>query len=271
MSLFGRQCVVYVDTLRVEGLDVEFTVELDAANLGKAEIKIYNLNGTHRKRLEDSKSVDVELLAGYSGHALDRLFLGTLRDVFSEHVDTDWVTTLRSGDGDKAGSVRINRSYTPGTSYSQMWKDVVGTFRDKISPGNALKAFGSGDFLGGIEQALHGDVLQGDAMKELRRLATKAGLEFSIQDNEFVVVPIGQALATSAIVLSPNTGLIGSPKKAPKGELRVKALIVPGLRPRRQVDIRSEQAHGMYVVRKCKYTADTAGGDWYAELVCKEL
>lgn len=271
MSLLGRRCRVQVDTLVIEGLDVEFVIELDAKNLGKAEIKVYNLNSEHRKQLENSKTVEVELQAGYVDQALDRLFLGTLRDVFSMHADQDWITTLRTGDGDKAGEVRINRSYTKGTKYSQLWKDVVQALKEKIKPGNALKAFSSGEFLEGIDEVLHSEVLQGDAMKELRRLATKAGLEFSIQDNEFVVVPIGQPVQASAIVLSPDTGLVGSPKKAPKGELKARSLIIPGLRPRRQVEIRSDLVRGVYVVQKVKYTGDTAGQDWYADLVCKEI
>lgn len=271
MSLFGRRCIVQVDTLRVEGLDVEFTVHLDAQNLGKAEIKIYNLNAEHRKQLESSKDVETELLVGYEDRPLDRLFLGTLRDVFSQHAEQDWITTLRSGDGDKAQQVRINRSYTKGTNYTQLWDDAIKQLQDKIKPGNAIKAFREGTFLEGITEVLSSETLQGDAMKEIRRLAKKAQLDVSIQDNELVVVPINTALETTAVVLGPNSGLIGSPQKAPKGQIKVKALIVPGLRPRRQVDIRSSSVRGVYVVQKAKYTGDTSGEDWYAELICKEL
>jgi hypothetical protein len=276
MSLFGRRAIVQIDTgargLRVEGLDVSFAIDLDTKNFGKAEIKIFNLNRDHRQQLEQSKTVDVELLVGYQDQSLDRLCMGTLRDVFSERDPPDWITTLRSGDGDKATKARINRSYPPGTPISKVWQDLVdGLGEQGILSGNAVEAFSKGEYTNGIKELLHGGVAFGPMLENLRKLASGKGLDVTIQEGELIVTPIGEALATSAIVLSPNTGLIGSPQPGPKKKLKCRALILPGLKPKRKVEIKSELVQGLYVIEKAKYTGDTAGNDWYADLVCKEL
>jgi hypothetical protein len=272
MALWGRRAVVQIDTLRVEGLDVRFAVEMNAKTYGKAEVSIFNLNKDHREKLEDSKSVDVELSVGYETTDLDLLFKGTLREIFSERDSSDWVSTLRMGDGDKASPARIARSYKSGTKKETIWKDLVDSLKTAgIDPGNAITMFQNSEYANGIKELLHGGAFHGSALPKLKGMARDANLDVSIQDGALVVTPLGEALETTAIVLGPDSGLIGSPKKGTKGELKIRALILPGLRPKRKIEIRKGPASGMYVIQKAKYKGDTSGNDWYADLVCKGL
>jgi hypothetical protein len=271
MTLFGRRCSVQVDRLLIEGLTVSFTIEMDVRNFGKAEIKIYNLNAEHRHQLEKSASVDVELSAGYLDHPLERLCKTTLRDVYSEWTQPNWVTTLRTGDGDKASKIRISRAYSPEISMEKVWKDLLDKLKGSIDIGNAVEAFKKGGFANGVKELLHGGNVHGQVMDELRRIGAGAGLDVGIQDGALLVTPVGEPLATSAVVLSASTGLIGSPQPGAKKELKCRALILPGLRPKRKVEIKSELVTGVYVVQKARYTGNTAGNDWYADLTCKEI
>jgi hypothetical protein len=272
MSLYGRRCVVTVDQLVVEGLDVRFAVELAQRTYGKAEIQIYNFNQEHRQEIEAAQAVRVQLEAGYVGEQLSVLFQGSLRDAFSQKDAQDWITTLRTGDGDKARKARISRSYTKGTSLSTVRKDLTDVLAEAgISVGNAVEAFQRGEYANGIQKLLGGGVSQGLALDILRQHARSAGLDVDIQGEELVVTPRGRPLDTTAIRLSPGTGLIGSPQKGAKGELRARALILPGLLPKRKVQIESALVSGLYTVIKAKYTGDTAGNDWYVDLECKEL
>jgi hypothetical protein len=125
MALFGRRCAVRVDTLLIEGLDVRFAIEAAERTYGKAEIAIYNLNADHRQALEAAKSVDVELRAGYVDEDLTTIFEGALRESFSQLDPPDWITTIRSGDGDKAQAARISKSFPKGLSLSSVWGATV--------------------------------------------------------------------------------------------------------------------------------------------------
>lgn len=270
--LIGRRAIVTIDTLRIEGLDVKFSVELDAKVYGKAEISVYNLNAKHRKSLEDSKSPSVELLVGYQGQQLDRIFKGVLRDVFSQKDGTDWVSTLKTGDGDTAGTVRFNKAYPKGVKTQKVWADMVDEFRKSgFGIGNAIKAFEKGGLANAVEEFSNGFTGQGSAMNAIRKLGQSAGLDVSVQDGELLVTPIGQALETTAIVLGRTSGLVGSPQGGTKGEVKARALILPGLRPKRKVELRSNLIKGLFVVERVKYQGDTSDNDWYADLVLKGI
>jgi hypothetical protein len=96
-----------------------------------------------------------------------------------------------------------------------------------------------------------------------------------IQNGELVVVPFGEPLDAEAIVLSPSSGLVGSPERAADSDgamvLKARSLIVPGLLPRRKVRIKSGLVDALYVVRKVQYKGDTAAQDWYADMECTAL
>lgn len=275
MSLFGRRAVVQVDegstALTIEGLDVSFKIELDSRQFGKAQIDVFNLNEEHRRKLSDSKTVDVALSVGYVGQPLERLCKGTLRDVLSKYDPPDWITTLRTGDGDKASKLRTNRSYGAGTPMDKVWKDLVDKLKDSLDVGNAIEAFQNGQFTNGITELLHGGATHGLAIDELRKIGTSAGLDVSVQEGELIITQAGQPLETTAIVLSPDTGLIGSPQPAPNKRLKCRALILPGLKPKRKIEIKRASVTGLYVIEKAIYTGSTFANDWYADLECREF
>jgi hypothetical protein len=269
--LFKRRAIVEIDTLRIEGLDVQFTVRHENANFGKAEISIFNLNRTHRNQIAQQAAATTTLLVGYQNSALELLFRGTMREAFSHHDNTDWVTTLRTGDGDKAPKARINKGYRPKTPKSLVWQDLVSALQEVgIGVGNAIDDFDLAEFKDGLSELLRGGSFQGDAMTQIRKLARSANLDVQIQDQELVVTQIGTPLDAQAILLAPRSGLVGSPKKGAKGELLVKSLIIPGLRPKRLVKIESPTESGIFVIKSAKYKGDTSGQDWYAELECVE-
>lgn len=272
MTLFRRRAVLVIDDLRIENLDVKFKVSSsDDGSLGKAEVSVFNLNRPHRKELEGKKNVPVSLLAGYEDQELAQIFKGTMRQVFSERDPPDWITTLRSGDGDGSAQTRVNKSYGPGSTFETMWRDAAKALEaDGLGLGNSLDFFKKGKFKEGITELFKGGNLQGSAMKELRRLAKGAKLEIAIQDNELVVTETGKPLGATAVLLSPSTGLVGSPTRGAKGELKARSLIIPGLKPKRKVQIESALVSGLYVIQKTSYKGDTSANDWYAEIECRE-
>jgi len=268
--LYGRKIRVDVDNLRIENLNVSFDISYEKLDFGKAEIKIYNLNKTHRKAIEDSKSSTVSLSVGYEGTAYDRIFFGEMRRSFSEKKG-GWITTLQTGDGDKAAKSRINKSYRPKTPKRIVWADLVKALKSSgIGVGNAIQKFQSGSYQDGIDELIHGGASSGKTLKLLKKMARSAGLDVQIQDQELVISAVGEPLDATAVVLSPRSGLIGNPQKGVDGELKARALIIPGLRPKRLVQIESPSLSGLYVIEKSKYKGEIRGQDWYVDMECKE-
>jgi hypothetical protein len=263
--------VLDVGTLRVEGLDVRFTVEYEDANFGKSRIDIFNLNETHRRQIEEQKTVEVSLFVGYADQDLGLICKTDMREAFSVRDGQDWVTKLSTGDGDSAAKARLSNSYPPGAKFETLWKDATKALQAQgIGVGNAIEAIKKGNFRDGITELLHGGNMHGQALKEMRRIGKSLGLDVHIQDKELVVAPINGALSATAVVLNSGTGLIGSPQRGAKGILKVRSLLLPGLKPKRLVQVESRLVTGTYVVRKAKFTGDKAANDWYADLECTE-
>lgn len=279
-SLWGRKAVVEVGPLIIDGLTVKFDVKLDDSNIGKADIAVYNLNENHRRQIEQVVSygapMSVTLKAGYVGQEQNQLFKGAIREASSVKDPPDWITTFRTGDGDGVAQVRVNKAYAKGTPINVMVMDAAKELQKSVGVGlgNLMTAIGQGKTVDGIMTTLSGgNALQGSAFKELKNKLKAMGLDAVVQDQELLVTPIGEPLLAPVTRLTPATGLIGSPQKARVKEeavLKVKALILPGLRPKRMVQIQSALVSGLYVIRRVQYKGDTSGNDWYAEMECVE-
>ena len=84
------------------------------------------------------------------------------------------------------------------------------------------------------------------------------------------MLPIGRALLGTSVVLSPQTGLIGSPEKGTKNTIKMRSLIIPDLVPGRQVILKSRHMSGNFRVERAEFKGDTASNDWYVDLTCRE-
>ena len=65
-ELFGRRCSVQVDTLLLDGFDVAFEIKKSLApkTPNAAELRVWNLNADHRKRLQELERGYVSVSAG---------------------------------------------------------------------------------------------------------------------------------------------------------------------------------------------------------------
>lgn len=272
--LFDRTYKIQVDDLGVEKLRCGFTVKKSLKkSANTAEVAIYNLQESSRKKLEASSGVVAEIYAGYEGNN-SLIFRGELRDAFSRtESDGSWVTVLRGGDGDAAlRQARTNYAQRPGVSLSRVVKQMVDDLG--VGIGNAARALLSGN-LDGVGSAFgKGIAMSGKTADQLDKLLGSAGYEWSIQDGELQVLEAGKALQTKLTVLSPLTGLEGTPevqdKGTHKGKAQIRARILPDLGPGRLVSVESATVNGVWRIDETTYVGDTHGQDWNAELLCRE-
>jgi hypothetical protein len=74
------------------------------------------------------------------------------------------------------------------------------------------------------------------------------------------------------VLLTPETGLIGSPDISNRLVLRARSLLNPELFPNRQVKIESTEIKGlMFRLERVIFTGETFGQNWYADIEAKRF
>jgi hypothetical protein len=281
-ELFRRVARVTLHKLEISGLRIVFDVGRSLKREpNTAEVRIYNLNGDHRAQLQEQTTVPVRLEAGYepsklssstdaalagigvdAQSTLSQLFTGDLRRAYSTREGPDWVTVIRSGDGEKAGrSQRVQMSFRPGVQWTQIYTDLIK--KAGVDVGNALSAItGSATFKMPTAAPVS---IMGNALDEIERIGRSHGFETSVQDNALQVLPLGKAALNIPVELSAQTGLIGSPEPASDGHVRFRSLLTGDIVPGRRVELTARSFSGTYRVESVNYTGDTNGGPWYAD------
>ena len=268
-QLFGRRCRVEVDTLGLDGFDVRFEIKKSLApeTPNSAELQVWNLSVDHRKQLQELEKVYLSIEAGYeSGMSL--LFRGDLRDVVSGRQGPDWVTSITSDSGRRARKKRIVKSFAPGSSVEMVLQTAAKAMGVRLgnTAQRTVKAKISGTQ---ADKFFNGYALAGAIDEELDRLARSCGLEWSIQDDELQFLDYGEPLAQLAVLLTPDTGLLGSPEPGNKGICEARCLIMPDLYPGRRVEMRSEHVRGIYRLETTKHVGSTFGSEWYVDMQLK--
>jgi hypothetical protein len=270
-SLFKRQAELQVGDTLLTGLDISFCIEKTLAREpNTAEFKIWNLNDRNRKYLRDQVRVPVTLKAGYE-NAMGLLFRGDLSEAFSEREGPDWVTTIRSGDGlESLQSSRINKSFKAGTPIIDILKEISTSLG--INVGDAIAFLEKRGFSSNNKKLLNGAVLSGSASNELDKWLKSVGLEGSVQDGALQVLVSGQALERTAVLLSSETGLIGSPEVSSKGILRARSLLNPDLFPGRKIKVESKEIkEPQFRIARVIFSGETFGQDWYVDIEAESL
>src|SRR5690606_3473849 len=129
----------------------------------------------------------------------------------------------------------------------------------------SAKLFESGRIFGS------GLVLSGNAFHQLTRMLSSSGWEWMIQHNELIVVRHGTTIRGDAVLLTPETGLIGSPEPGGDGRVVARSLLQPAIVPGRQVRFERASVTGYYRVETVVYDGDTSGLNRYADFDAKEL
>lgn len=269
MTQFRRLARVTVGTLRVDGLRIAFEIERTlGARPGKANVRLWNLTRSHQTELEQAADGQLVVEAGYeSARGLETIFSGRVqrgrgnggRRTGTEREGQDAVTAVEGTDGGiEMRERRVSQSFGPGVAVSTVARacaDALG-----VGVGNleaALARLDSPTLPGGT-------VLTGQAARELTRLLASWDLRWTVQSGALQVLPRGGSLATQAVRLTPETGLVGSPEIGSRGRCRVVALLTPDLWPGRGVLLESARARGRFVCRSVTYSGDTHGNDWHA-------
>lgn len=231
------------------------------------KVKLYGLARETRRVLESPKKLVLRLEAGYPD-SVGQIYLGEIRTAHTTREGPDIVTEIDTGDSEQAiqGS-RINLSVGPKVPTSVAVKAIVESLG--VGPGNAAQFYAK-LAAGGSAIFGQGSNVWGKSAQRLTDICRSADLEWSIQDGVLQFLDRGKALNDKAVLLSSETGLVGSPSVDQKGIVTAQALIQPDLRPGRKVQFDSLDFKGGYRIEECEYSGDTASLEWYVKMACKK-
>jgi len=273
-ELFDRRARLNVGGLLVRagddtGLDLTFRVEKTLQKEpNTAEIQVLGLNADHRTQLGEKERVPVELEAGYVD-TMALIFRGDLRNVHSTPPPPAWVTKLESGDGGKAVKAqRVQQSFKGRVQLFTVLQAAANAMG--VGIGNATAKAAKGKWIDGGKEWNSATTLSGPVSKELTRVLQAAGMEWSILDGNLQLLEQGKGLNASAVLLSPDTGLIASPsiETRDKGKrvVQAKALLNPQLQPGRLVTIESRSVNATVRIDRSVFTGETRGQSWYVDV-----
>lgn len=244
-----------------EGLRLAFRVEKGGdASPNKADLTIYNLSADSRAFVK--KGMIVRLEAGYASNC-KLVFTGSIELADHDHEGVDWVTKIHSADGVRAyRGIVLSESFGPKTTEESVIRAIAEKM--KVTIGELKLNPRPKGLKGKQPKALFnkGVAISGAASAALTRLCSSRGLRWSIQDGVLQVLPYREQLSQLAVLLTPETGLIGSPTATETG-VKMVSLMQGGVNPGRAIQLQSAILKGVYLAENVKHEGDTHGNDWY--------
>lgn len=266
MKNFGRKIGLLVadesgKALDLSGFRVLFSVEKTAAEQpNKAHIEITNLSETTASYLLNGDLKRIVLQAGYEDN-YGVIFDGNIISASRTIEGTESTTIIDAGDGDNAYSFAVVNK-TVASGYTN--KDIANTL------GKSMEDRGvRGVDAQGVDEEIkypRGRVLFGATRDFARALAKTTDCQWSIQDGQVVFCKkIAPREGGLAFLLSPQSGLIGSPVSDKDGVSAISCLN-PQLKIYDPLQIQSRFVNGTYKILTVKHSGDTHGNTWLTEV-----
>jgi hypothetical protein len=275
-ELRQRIYTVRVAQLQITELDVSWDIvkskKKDEHN--SCSLNIYGLSADSRAQIEalslkpkkdglQSGNIRVEIEAGYETTGTSLIFRGDLRTAVSSRQGSEIVTTIEGEDGGRSVlRARIAKSFGAGTDYAAAVKACASAMG--VGLGNLA------DVTATIRHVYKsGLVLSGNASDSLRKVLRPLGLTYSIQNGVLQLQRAGAPLNTQAVLLSQDTGLVGSPERDANGIVTATSLLIPELIVGGVVVFNTKDLKGAYQIQRANLTGEKSGRDWYVKIEAK--
>lgn len=278
MPLFNRQVQVKIDTAEgqifIENLRVAFTVK-KTLNWGTntLQLSIWNMNPSKRQAIRDYGQ-KVTLNAGYKDESTTGLlFLGRTTQVSHRFQQPEIISSVECGDGERnLNTILFSASYEESVTAITVLRDIAARMELQIFPlaDNVLdKDFPKGWSFAGL------------AKEGLDAVCNYLGVQWSVQNEELVILPVNAAAKKIPHQINIDTGMIGVPEQftyraqylpgaARLIGWRVKTLLRPEIIPGDEVRIQSSKVNfnlnASFKVIAIVHNGDTHGNPWDSTL-----
>lgn len=267
--------------LDVSDLRCAFIIEKRAIQaVNYADITIFNLNAeTENVIIQSGARVVVE--AGYENGQYGVVFDGEVfQPVWGRENVIDMSLTLHCIDGDSFLHQNFAAfAMSAGYDYRGVIASIAANARVKMPVGHVTEGLAQ-------QQAPRGRVVFGDPKRYLRTLAKANQATFFVNDGEVQVMKLSDVPDGEALVISPETGLVGTPEQTEYG-FRFRSLLNPSIRlsnPPMLVKLENSALRQQKAVQGQRISmidqdmigqvigtvvsGDTRGGEWYTDAVC---
>lgn len=262
MGLFGRSVEIIVAGRRfgLRGDDVYAEIEkTKRSEPNNALIQVFNPDEgfiAAARNLDGDELVEVS--AGY-GDTLHLAFRGSPMPggVRVNDEDTDTTLEIEALDGGHQWRAsRVNQTTEGSTSAEEIIRfcaDAMGVSVRRIDiPDDYEISFGS--------------VLVGSTSKILDRIADSAGVDWSIQDGELVVVPDGVDSGRTAPLYTPDNGTLLSVDRTDEG-IEARVLFVEPVSPLDPFRIESRRISGWFRAERVDTQLDSSFNDPFWQII----
>jgi len=246
-----------------DGLRTKFQFDkVLSTSPNRGTISVYNLNKNSRSFLEETNTAGLN--AGYRD--LSQAFSGDVSEFSIEKTkDGDFISTIEIVDGIIINQAETNETFEPGASVKTMFETMVRDLGQ--NPTEVFKSFlGFGDL--SDEKTNNGKTISGRTIDETVELGRAYGIEFFTDDNILRAIEADGFLIEPVVVLSKDSGLIGSPQKTKDG-IKLKSLMNVLIAPGKKIEILSEEIAGLAVVERVTHLGDTNENDWFSDIECR--
>ncbi len=248
-------------------------VQSNDSEANKASAVIHNLSETSRQKFSASKRQQFRIEAGYQ-RLVGTLFDGEAVHVSSTRVPGGFETKVSAQDGLQAKRAILSAAFGPRAGVGQIIQKIASAMG--VNATRAVKKAIAGDFDGAIGTFFNGYSFSGSADRAMDDLAKSAGFEWSILNGELQITTPDGFIEEEAIVLSPTTGLIGSPErrydeKAKREIVVARCMLNARINPKRKLQLESNEISGLFKVQTARHTGDTHGADWISECEASEV
>ena len=280
----GKDGIIIEKKANEEALNIAFNIDKDLTNeTNKCSIQLYNISDETEKKIERDDSV-CTLSVGYAEDiGIRRIFVGEVTSAWSHQDGPDYVIELELGDGQVAiRDTTVNLGYEKGVSLKKVVDDIAAEMGLALFVAENVK----------FSTYSEGFSFSGFGKDCLDKVCKKDKLNWSIQNNQLQIINDGGTTKMQAVVLSPTTGLIGSPEKviearkkvkkknadkskvaendtssnAAKIKYRLHCLINPTLNPGDLVKVESKVFTGFLKIGKLNHHGELDSTDWYTEI-----
>jgi len=231
-------------------------------------IEIYNVNEDSYKMLQKiDDTYLIQLSVGYGDESKNSIFIGNIENSFYTRDKANWTLTIKGKDGQEIiQNSLINKSYREGFDIKSVLTDMLDS--TNVSTKGVFKEAKKWilENLTSAKRTQNGLTISGRLIDEVNKLLAEVGASMSIQDNKAQIIYDDSNSKNDIILLSPSSGLIGSPVNKGKEEgIEFKCLLIPLIKPGVLVKIESKSINDYFRVDKVNFKGDTHGNDWECE------
>lgn len=251
----------------VRELQITFDVSLSSLKEpNKLRMTINNLSPDTRAKLV--KDVPIELAAGWNDDP-QTIFKGALRTVSHLKDGPTWITSIEASDGFAGYVKQASLSFEAKSTFRQVVEGLIDA--TGLGPGKVANTMATRANELGLNDFERGYVATGRPIDQLSSLARGLGLNLSIQQGILVTLAGTATVTADLVLLSPSSGMIGSPVPGEANTIRLVSLLQPRILPGRRVRVEAEQIEGDYKVITCTHQGNYRGGSWYSNMELRAL